>query len=97
MVLFVILIGLGLIVGATRHARADREVDRHAVSLMRIEVYTVNQLLAMRVKAGGGVIQAVSATVERGSGEVVSELADALRLLSRRMACSAMRSDGSAR
>jgi pilus assembly protein TadC len=47
---------------------------------MRIEIYTVDQLLAMRVRAGGGVIQAVQATVNRGHGVVVSELADALRL-----------------
>lgn len=47
---------------------------------MRIEIYTINQLLAMRVRAGGGVIQAVKATVDRGTGEVVSELAEALRL-----------------
>ena len=79
-VLFVILIGLGLIVGATRQrGRIEKSIETRR-ELMRIEVYTVNQLLAMRVKAGGGVIQAVSATVERGSGEVVSELADALRL-----------------
>ncbi len=47
---------------------------------MRIEIYTVNQLLAMRVRAGGGVVSAVQATVARGQGEVVAELSDALRL-----------------
>jgi Flp pilus assembly protein TadB len=47
---------------------------------MRIEIYTVNQLLAMRIRAGGGVIQAVKAITKRGSGEVVSELEEALRL-----------------
>ena len=47
---------------------------------MKIEVYTINQLLAMRVRAGGGVMQAVGATVKRGSGEVVSELEEVLRL-----------------
>jgi pilus assembly protein TadC len=47
---------------------------------MRNEVYTVNQLLAMRVRAGGGVVHAVSSTVARGRGEVINELADALRL-----------------
>jgi pilus assembly protein TadC len=47
---------------------------------MRIEIYTVNQLLAMRVRAGGGVVHAVQEVVRRGDGEVVAELADALRL-----------------
>jgi pilus assembly protein TadC len=47
---------------------------------MCIEIYTVNQLLAMRVRAGGGVVHAVQDVVRRGEGEVVSELADALRL-----------------
>ena len=78
--LFWIMAGLGLLVGATRQkGRLVRAIDTRR-ELMRIEVYTVNQLLAMRVRAGGGVVQAVSATVERGAGEVVSELADALRL-----------------
>lgn len=47
---------------------------------MRIEIYTIDQLLAMRVRAGGGVVHAVQEVVGRGSGDVVSELADALRL-----------------
>ncbi|HET8738453.1 MAG TPA: type II secretion system F family protein, partial [Acidimicrobiia bacterium] len=47
---------------------------------MKIEIYTVNQLLAMRVRAGGGIIQAVQATVGRGHGEVITELGEALRL-----------------
>jgi tight adherence protein C len=79
-VLFWALVGLGLIVGATRQkGRLEKAIESRR-ELMRIEVYTVNQLLAMRVRAGGGVVQAVTATVERGSGEVVSELSDALRL-----------------
>ena len=47
---------------------------------MRIEIYTINQLLAMRVRAGGGVVSAVQAVTNRGRGEVVAELSDALRL-----------------
>ncbi len=74
------VVGLGLLVGATRQrGRLDRAVeDRRA--RMRIEIYTVNQLLAMRTRSGGGVIQAVARVVERGSGEVVAELEEALRL-----------------
>jgi len=71
---------LGLVVGVTRQRGAlERAIDERS-ELMRIEIYTVNQLLAMRVRAGGGVIHAVNATVSRGQGEVVAELGQALRL-----------------
>lgn len=74
------LAALGLIVGATRQrGRLERAVDERRAR-MRIEIYTVNQLLAIRVRAGGGVVQAVQHLVWRGSGEVVGELSEALRL-----------------
>lgn len=74
------LVGLALVVGATRaRSRLERAIENRR-ERMRIEIYTVNQLLAMRVRAGGGVIQAVNATVERGSGEVIAELGDVMRL-----------------
>lgn len=76
----IVLIGLGAVVGATRtKGRLERAVETRR-QRMRVEIYTVNQLLAMRVRAGGGVIQAVKAIVERGSGGVVGELEEALRL-----------------
>lgn len=71
---------LGLTIGLTRQAGAVEKAIEARREVMRIEIYTVNQLLAMRVRAGGGVVQAVRATVERGQGEVVGELAEALRL-----------------
>ncbi|MEA1903043.1 MAG: type II secretion system F family protein [Actinomycetota bacterium] len=74
------LAGLGLVIGSTRtRGRLDRAIEDRR-EMMRIEVYTVNQLLAMRVRAGGGVIQAVKATTTRGRGAVVDELNEALRL-----------------
>lgn len=74
------LIGLALVVGSTRaRSRLEKAIETRR-ERMKIEIYTVNQLLAMRVRAGGGVIQAVMATVERGSGEVISELGEVLRL-----------------
>ena len=80
MVQRIALVGLGVLVGATRQrSRIEKAIETRR-ELMRIEVYTVNQLLAMRVRAGGGVVHAVSSTVARGRGEVISELADALRL-----------------
>ncbi len=75
-----ILIGLGLLIGATRQRSKIEKAIETRRELMRIEVYTVNQLLAMRVRAGGGVVHAVTSTVARGRGEVINELADALRL-----------------
>ncbi|MFQ5522235.1 MAG: type II secretion system F family protein [Acidimicrobiia bacterium] len=75
-----VLVGLGLVVGSTRSkGRLDKAVEARR-ERMRIEVYTVNQLLAMRVRAGGGVVQAVQAITRRGRGEVVAELEEALRL-----------------
>src|SRR6266542_1139014 len=47
--------------------------------IMRVELYTINHLLAMNIRVGGGVIQAVQRIVERGRGAVVDELAEVLR------------------
>jgi Flp pilus assembly protein TadB len=76
----IVLVVLGLIVGATRQKGALQNAIARRRERMCIEIYTVNQLLAMRVRAGGGVVHAVQDVVRRGEGEVVSELADALRL-----------------
>jgi tight adherence protein C len=79
-ILRIALIGLALVVGTTRaRSRLEKAIEARR-ERMKIEIYTVNQLLAMRVRAGGGVIQAVKATVDRGSGEVIAELGDVLRL-----------------
>lgn len=77
------IVGLAMVgavagVGRTR-GRVERLLARRQTA-MRIEIYTVDQLLALRVRAGGGVIQAVSQVVARGRGEVVGELAEAIRL-----------------
>jgi len=76
----VALVVLGAVIGVTRvRGRLEAAIeDRRA--RMRIEIYTVNQLLAVRARAGGGVIQAVSRLVDRGRGEVVAELKEALRM-----------------
>jgi len=68
------------VVGATRwRGRLEHALDDRRMRL-RIEVYTVNQLLAMRVRVGGGVVQAVKYVVERGVGAMASELSEVLRL-----------------
>lgn len=75
-----VLVASGLMIGATRQrGRLDRAIEERQ-NRMRIEIYTVNQLLAVRARAGGGVVQAVSQLVARGHGEVVTELREALRL-----------------
>lgn len=74
------LVILALVIGATRQrGRLERAIDERQTR-MRIEIYTINQLLAVRARAGGGVVQAVSQLVARGRGEVVTELREALRL-----------------
>ncbi len=79
-VAWVVLVLLGLVIGVTRHQGALRAAITRRRDRMCIEIYTVNQLLAMRIRAGGGVVHAVQDVVKRGEGEVVTELADALRL-----------------
>jgi tight adherence protein C len=74
------LVGLALVGATTRNRGQVDKAIRKRQEVMRIEIYTVNQLLAMRVRAGGGVVHAVQQIVERGQGEVVTELAEALRL-----------------
>lgn len=44
------------------------------------ELYTVNQILAMRARAGGGVTDALRHVAQRGTGAVVSEIQDILHL-----------------
>jgi tight adherence protein C len=71
---------LGAIVGATRlRGRVDRAIEDRR-SRMRVEVYTVNQMLALRIRSGAGVLQAIEEYASRASGEVAGELTEALRM-----------------
>jgi pilus assembly protein TadC len=79
-VMRLVLVGLGAVAGGSRtRGRLENAIEERR-ERMKIEIYTVNQLLAMRVRAGGGVIHAVKTTVQRGAGGVVGELSEALRL-----------------
>jgi len=70
----------GFVGGAARwRGRIDRAIEDRR-DRMRIELYTVNQLMAMRIRVGGGVVSAVRHLVERGRGAVVDELVEALRM-----------------
>ncbi len=75
----VVLLALaGAAAGASRpKARLDRAVEQRRAR-MRIELYTVNHLLAMHVRVGGGVAQALRRICERGNGLLVDELSDIL-------------------
>jgi Flp pilus assembly protein TadB len=70
-------IGLGLcgvVFGGSRlRGRLERGIaDRR--EQIRLELYTVNQLLAMHVRTGAGPVQATQRIVDRGQGIVVDEL-----------------------
>jgi Flp pilus assembly protein TadB len=68
----------GFTVGMTRWRRkVERTVEERAARL-RLELYTVNQLIAMHARTGAGVMQAVQRIVDRGRGVLVEELADVL-------------------
>lgn len=73
-----VLVGSVAGLGRTR-GHLERRIERRQL-MMRIEIYTVDQLLALRVRAGSGVVQAVTQLIGRGTGAVISELAEAIRL-----------------
>jgi tight adherence protein C len=71
-----VLLACGLIVGIARtRARLDRAIEERRERL-RLELYTVNQLLAMHIRSGAGPVQATQRIVDRGAGAVVEELSD---------------------
>ena len=82
-VLALVLGGCGLVFGATRwrgkldHAIAER------CERTKLELYTVNHLLAMHVRAGAGPVQAVQRIVARGHAIVVDELGQSLTWMER--------------
>lgn len=63
--------------GARRHATVQRLIDERR-GRVRAELYTVNQLLALDVRAGGGVVQALERTTRRADGVLAEELRDVL-------------------
>lgn len=68
----------GAVAGALRErGRLDRLVEQRRERL-RIELYTVNQLLALDVRAGAGVQQALDRVARRGRGIAADEIREAL-------------------
>lgn len=66
--------GLGLVAGVSRtRGRVERAIEERR-RRMCVELYTVNQLLALHIRVGGGVTHAVQHVVSRGTGQVIGEL-----------------------
>ncbi|MFI5372732.1 MAG: type II secretion system F family protein [Candidatus Eisenbacteria bacterium] len=64
----------GAVFGASRvRGRLDRAIQERRERI-RLELYTVNQMLAMHVRTGAGPVQATQRVVDRGAGAVVGEL-----------------------
>jgi tight adherence protein C len=64
----------GFVYGSTRwKGRIDRAItDRR--ERIRLELYTVNQLLAIHLRTGAGPVQATQRIVDRGTGAMIEEL-----------------------
>lgn len=76
----VIFGGLGFFLGVLNaRSRIDKAVTART-ERMRGELYTINQLIAMRTRVGGGVVDAIRHVVIRGHGALIDELAEVLRL-----------------
>lgn len=74
----VALVALGIVAGAAHWpARLDRELARRRERL-RLELYTINLLLALQLRAGSGVVQALGRIARRGSGALVDEITEIL-------------------
>jgi Flp pilus assembly protein TadB len=73
-VLTLLLAVCGLVYGSTRwKGRIDRAIDERRERI-RLELYTVNQLLAIHLRTGAGPVQATQRMVDRGTGAMVEEL-----------------------
>ena len=72
--------------GATIWRGRINRAIKNRTERMRIELYTVAQLIAMQMRTGHGSVAAVQVVCERGRGPVVRELSDALNWMSIGMA-----------
>ena len=71
-----LLVGCGVLIATARsRARLERQIEERKERI-RLELYTINQLLAMQIRSGAGPIQATQRLVDRGSGAVIEELND---------------------
>lgn len=69
---------VGLVAGGLRsRGRLDQAIEARNERI-RLELYTVNQLVALHVRTGAGPVQAVQRLVDRGHGAVIEDLGDVL-------------------
>ena len=72
--LTVVLATCGFMYGSTRwKSRVERAIVERTERI-RLELYTVNQLLAIHIRTGAGPVQATQRIVDRGAGVMVEEL-----------------------
>ena len=72
--------GAGAAVGAFLARSRLSEAVRRRRDSIRAELYTINQLVAMYTRVGGGVLEAIRYVVARARGTAVDELAEVLLL-----------------
>ena len=76
--LLLVFVALGAVFGTSMpRARLDAAIKQRR-DRMTIDLYTINQNLAMHQQTGGGVDEALQRLVSRGRGPVVTELAEAM-------------------
>jgi tight adherence protein C len=85
----VLLLALaGGVIGASRRAGAIGKHIEKRRERMKVELYTINQLMAIYLRTSGSPVLAAQRLVKRGRGEVINELDEALRLHTRGMSAS---------
>lgn len=65
---------IGAVVGYTRMPGRLARAAEERRTRMRLELVTIDQVLAIHVRAGAGPVQAIMRVAARGEGEVVDEL-----------------------
>lgn len=78
----------GALFGTTVWRSRVKKAIRVRVEAMRIEIYTVAQLLAMHMRTGSGLTQAVQSVIRRGHGPVVAEFSEAMSWINGGMSVS---------
>ncbi|CAN5476453.1 MAG: type II secretion system F family protein [Acidimicrobiia bacterium] len=76
-----VLLGLsGFVLGVAQARSRVTTAIAARQERIRGELYTLNQLIAMRTRVGGGVVDAIRHVVDRANGVFVDDLAEVLRL-----------------
>jgi len=79
---------LGIVIGVSRRAARISTRIASRRERMRVELYTINQLLAIYLRTSGSPVLAAQRLVRRGKGAVIDDLDEALRLHARGMSAA---------